>query len=76
MKNVKLDDIRIDGGTQGRLVIDQPTVYSYRDAMMDGDEFPLIETVFDGSTHWLVDGFHRYHAFKLLGLKNIDVKYS
>lgn len=76
MKQVDLNDIRIDGGTQGRSVIDQPTVYSYRDAMADGDEFPPIETVFDGTTHWLVDGFHRYHAMKLLGVKSVEVKYK
>jgi len=76
MKNVKLDDIRIDGGTQGRAVIDQPTVYSYLENMKEGDQFPAIETVFDGSTHWLVDGFHRYHAYKLLGVKSVEVKYK
>ena len=76
MKKVKIDAIRIDGGTQCRIVIDQPTVYSYRDSMKEGDEFPEIETVFDGSTHWLTDGFHRYHAFKLLGLKEVMVDYK
>ena len=76
MKKVKIDAIRIDGGTQCRIVIDQPTVYGYRDSMKEGDEFPEIETVFDGSTHWLTDGFHRYHAFKLLGLKEVMVDYK
>jgi ParB-like chromosome segregation protein Spo0J len=76
MRKVKLDAIRIDGGTQCRLVIDQPTVYTYLEAMKEGDEFPLMETVFDGSTYWLTDGFHRYHAFKLLGIKEIEIKYK
>lgn len=76
MKNVKLDDIRIDGGTQGRVVIDQPTVYAYREAMAEGDVFPLMETMFDGTTHWLIDGFHRYHAYKLMGVKTVEVKYK
>ena len=76
MKKVKLDAIRIDGGTQCRLVIDQPTVYAYLEAMKEGDEFPMLETVFDGSTHWLTDGFHRYHAYKLLGIKEIEIKYK
>ena len=76
MKKIKIDAIRIDGGTQCRLVIDQPTVYSYLESMKEGDEFPLMETVFDGSTYWLTDGFHRYHAFKLLGIKEIEVKYK
>jgi hypothetical protein len=76
MKKVKIDAIRIDGGTQCRLVIDQPTVYSYLEAMKEGDVFPLMETVFDGSTHWLIDGFHRYHAYKLLGIKEIEIQYK
>jgi len=76
MRKVKLNAIRIDGGTQCRLVIDQPTVYTYLEAMKEGDEFPMMETVFDGSTYWLTDGFHRYHALKLLGIKEIEIKYK
>jgi hypothetical protein len=76
MRTVKLDAIRIDGGTQCRVVIDQPTVYSYLEHMKDGDEFPPMETVFDGSTYWLTDGFHRWHAYKLLGVKEIEIKYK
>lgn len=74
MPKVSMNSIRIDGGTQCRVVIDQPTVYSYLESMKEGDEFPLIETVFDGATYWLTDGFHRYHAYKLLGIKEIEVK--
>lgn len=76
MKRVNLQDIRIDGGTQSRVVIDQPTVYHYIECSKGGDEFPPLETVFDGATHWLVDGFHRYHAYKLMGLKQADVVYK
>jgi ParB-like chromosome segregation protein Spo0J len=76
MKRVNLHDIRIDGGTQSRVVIDQPTVYYYIECAKGGDEFPPLETVFDGATHWLVDGFHRYHAYKLMGLKQADVVYK
>lgn len=76
MRRVKLDDIRIDGGTQGRSVIDQQTVYNYLEHMKEGDEFPKMFTVYDGATYWLVDGFHRYHAYKLLGIKDIDIDYK
>ena len=76
MKKVKLDAIRIDGGTQGRVVIDQPTVYSYLEHMKEGDEFPRMFAVYDGTTYWLVDGFHRYHAYKLLGIKDIEIDYK
>jgi len=76
MKKINLNDIRIDGGTQGREVIDQQLVYQYLECMKEGDVFPPLLTVFDGATHWLVDGFHRYHAYKLLGIKQIDVNYK
>ena len=76
MRKVKLSDIRIDGGTQCRVEIDQSTIYQYVDRMKEGDEFPMIEAMFDGATYWLTDGFHRYHAFKLLGLKDVQIKYK
>lgn len=76
MKKLKLDAIRIDGGTQMRQVIDQPTVYKYVEDMKQGDEFPPMFAVFDGATYWLVDGFHRYHALKLLGIKDVEINYK
>ena len=76
MRIVNIDDIRIDGGTQCRVVIDQPTVYTYIENMKEGDVFPALQTVFDGSSHWLTDGFHRYHAYKILGIKEIQVDYK
>ena len=75
MRVIKIDAIRIDGGTQCRVVIDQPTVYAYVENMKEGDVFPALETVFDGSTYWLTDGFHRYHAYKLLGIKEVQTEY-
>jgi hypothetical protein len=76
MKKINLNDIRIDGGTQGRELIDQQLVYHYVECMKEGDVFPALLTVFDGATHWLVDGFHRYHAYKLLGIKQVEVNYK
>jgi hypothetical protein len=73
MTTVNINLIRLDGGTQCRTVIDQPTIYSYLESMKEGNEFPLIETIFDGETYWLVDGFHRYHAFKLAGVQEIEI---
>lgn len=76
MKKVNINDIRIDGGTQGRMVIDQTTVAKYVENMKEGDEFPRMFTVFDGTTHWLVDGFHRYHAMKIIGVKTVEIDYK
>ncbi|UOF78408.1 parB-like nuclease domain [Caudoviricetes sp.] len=75
MRTVKLNDIRIDGGTQGRVVIDQNHVYHMVEMMKEGYEFDPIDTNFDGATYWLVDGFHRYHAYKLMGIKEVTIKY-
>lgn len=76
MRVVKLDEIRIDGGTQGRVVIDQSTVYKYKEDMEEGDKFPPLSTVYDGTTFWLVDGFHRYHAYRLLGQREVEVQWK
>jgi ParB-like chromosome segregation protein Spo0J len=76
MRKVNLNQIRIDGGTQCRVVLNQSKIYEYLQCMKDGDEFPLIEARFDGATYWLTDGFHRYHAYKLLGLKEVTISYK
>ena len=73
---VKLQDIKLDGGTQYREAIDQNKVKEYAEAIDDGAEFPPIQCTFDGSTYWLWDGFHRYFAWHALGAKNIEVIYT
>ena len=45
---INIDLIRIDGGTQCRTVLDQQKIAEYAQSMKDGDEFPEIETTFDG----------------------------
>lgn len=74
-REIKVDQIRIDGGTQVRENISQETVYKYKEDMEKGDIFPLMEVVYDGTTYWLIDGFHRYHAMKLLNQKTVEVNY-
>jgi hypothetical protein len=74
--HLDINKIRIDGGTQCRVVIDQPTVYAYLEAMKEDARFPVLEAIFDGATYWLTDGFHRYHAYKLLGVKEVKVEFN
>lgn len=76
MKAVNINSIRIDGGTQSRVVISQDKIYEYAEAMREGDEFPPMRTVFDGITHWLVDGFHRYHSYKVLNVSEVNVVFT
>jgi len=69
-----LDAIRLDGGTQPRAEIDTATIQRYAEAMMNGDQFPAVEVMYDGEDYWLVDGFHRDHAARLLGKDHILAK--
>jgi hypothetical protein len=64
MKQIKITAIRIDGGTQARLKLNQDVVKEYSEHMKDGDKFPPIMVFHDGSEYWLADGFHRYFASK------------
>ena len=71
---VRLEHIRLDGGTQPRATIAEDVVSEYAEAMTDGADFPPIEVFFDGVDYWLADGFHRYHAGKKLGLVEVPAK--
>jgi prefoldin subunit 5 len=70
--NMKLEQIRIDGGTQMRAKMSDETVKSYADALKDGAIFPPVVVFFDGKDNWLADGFNRYFANKMIGRKEID----
>lgn len=63
---MRLEDIRIDGGTQPRKTINENVVQEYAEEMDDGAIFPPVDVFFDGVDHWLADGFHRYHAHRRL----------
>ena len=75
LKTVSASDIRIDGGTQSRVDIDPHWVHEMVDNMKNDVEYPPIEARFDGVHYWLTDGFHRYHAYTQLGIKDIQVAY-
>lgn len=57
-----LSSIRCDGGTQPRENIDNAVVAEYAERLLDGDVFPPVTVFYDGSDHWLADGFHRMAA--------------
>lgn len=68
---LELDKIRIDGGTQARVELNQETVGEYAELYATKVAMPAIKVYFDGSTFWLVDGFHRYFGAKKAGLSEI-----
>lgn len=68
MKTINLKTIRIDGGTQSRVALNESVVAEYIECL---PALPPIVIFFDGSDHWLADGFHRYHAYLKAGKASI-----
>jgi len=66
-----LDLIRIDGGTQSRVELNQETVAEYCEAYKAGANMPPVIVFYDGTDRWLADGFHRYFGAKAAGLTQI-----
>lgn len=62
IKQLAVESLRIDGGTQLRAKIDQATVDDYREGWVNEVKFPPLVVFFDGTDNWLADGFHRYHG--------------
>lgn len=72
MKTLELNQIRIDGGTQPRVEIDQEVLTEYAEHLRNGGTFPPVIVFYDGAAYWLADGFHRYHAHRTAGRGSID----
>lgn len=66
-----LEKIRIDGGTQPRVAIDEQVVAEYAELYRTGVDLPPVTVFFDGATYWLADGFHRYWANKKISSDSI-----
>lgn len=71
---LELDQIRIDGGTQSRVELNQETVAEYAQAFTAGATFPPVVAFFDGANYWLADGFHRYFGARDAGESAIDAE--
>lgn len=72
MRELEIEEIRLDGGTQPRVRLNEVAVAEYAEALTDGSKLPAVTVFFDGSEHWLADGFHRYFAHKKIGALRID----
>jgi len=73
-RKVMVEHIEYDSQNQARERLDQETVAEYAQAMEDGADLPPIVCYHDGSTYWLADGFHRYHAARKRGEKLLDAQ--
>lgn len=71
IKEVPLSKITMDKALQPRMALTSEAVSEYAEAMQDGAELPPCVVVWDGTTHWLCDGFHRVNAALRLKWKTI-----
>lgn len=74
MAYLLLEQIKIDGGTQSRVELNESVVADYADVIRRGDSLPPVVVFFDGSTHWLADGFHRFHAHRMARAEEIEAE--
>jgi len=64
MPQLRITSINIDGGTQPRVSLNESVVAEYAEAIRAGISLPPVDVYRDGSTYWLADGFHRFHAHR------------
>lgn len=74
MIKLDLDLLVIDKGTQSRAEINRGQVAQYVEDLENGANFTPIYAIFDGLSYYLADGFHRYHAHRQAGLKQINAE--
>ena len=60
-KSLSTDKLKIDGNTQSRIKINEATVEEYAELAKDWP-FPPLDVFFDGTDHYVADGFHRLLA--------------
>lgn len=73
-RGVFLNAVRIDGGTQSRVALNEQAVEDYANVLREGGELPPITVFFDGSDYWLADGFHRFHAFRKIERASVQAE--
>ena len=57
--------------TQSRAELNEQVVADYAEFIRHGGELPPVVVFEDGSTIWLADGFHRFHAHRAAGAMEI-----
>jgi hypothetical protein len=63
-----------DGGAQMRVEMHPETVADYAEDMLAGAVFPPIVVYYDGSDHWLADGFHRVESARKVDRHELEAE--
>ena len=70
-KELPINDISLDGGTQPRAELMQHVIDDYAEAWGGGAIFPPVVVYHDGANHWLADGYHRVLSAQKAGLATV-----
>lgn len=70
--NIRIDALRLDGGTQPRQGINAAYVTELAESIVEGATLPPVEVIYDGANYWLYDGFHRVAAHQQAGILIVD----
>lgn len=73
-KNLNVQSIVTDRGTQSRAELDEGVVEEYATALTDGQMFPPVKVYWDGVDYILSRGFHRVAAHILAGRASIKAE--
>jgi len=71
---VQLDKVILSEDIYPRAYTDYKTVATYAEAMLAGATFPPLAVVQDGEAYYLLDGWHRYRAWKQVGVDSVPIE--
>src|SRR5258708_6686602 len=72
MPKIALSRITLDKKLQHRVEMNEELSLELKQAFKAGDKVEPIDLIFDGKTHWMPDGHHRYLACQAAGCTEID----
>jgi hypothetical protein len=71
VRPVRIEEIRTDGDTQHRVLMNECVIRQYAELMAGGIQLPPVSIWYDGEYYWLSDGFHRLAAAQLMNWRKI-----
>ena len=76
VESVPLDIVVTDPTAQSRASVNDWAVADYAEEMADGVVFEPVDTIWDGTFHWVWDGHHRVQAARNLGWSEIAASWQ
>lgn len=72
-RTIKIDNIVVKNGIQQRAQLNEDCVEEYAEEISNGTIFPPLVVYDDGENLILADGWHRYEAYRLSDVEDIEV---